>query len=143
MCVLCSGEELRGALTRGVWSPAHSVYTTGTRDIAIAEHRQRKDPTVLIAVNMHEGLDLKDGLARFLIIPKVLYTARDSWINERETMDSGYYSRQTAHVWCRRVAVSCVGRRIGRASTSWTAAFWGDEALSYRVSGVLSKGVLR
>ncbi len=71
-------------------------HTTGTRESAIAEHRQRKDPTVLIAVNMHEGLDLPDDLGRFLVIPKVLYTARDSWVNEREKMDPGYYGRQTA-----------------------------------------------
>lgn len=89
------------------------VSTTGTRDPAIDEHRQRTDPTVLIAVNMHEGLDLHDGLARFLIIPKVLYTARDSWINERERLDSGYYNRLTAA----RMVQAC--GRVVRGPEDW------------------------
>jgi Rad3-related DNA helicase len=91
--------------------------TTLTRDAAVAAHRQRTDPTVLIAVNMHEGLDLSDDLGRFLVIPKVLYTARDSWVNEREKLDTGYYGRQTAA----RMVQAC--GRVVRGPEDWAHIF--------------------
>jgi len=74
-------------------------------------------PTVLIAVNMHEGLDLADDLGRFLIIPKVLYTARDQWVNQRESLDSGYYRRQTAA----RMVQAC--GRVVRGPDDWAHIF--------------------
>jgi Rad3-related DNA helicase len=77
----------------------------------------RKDPTVLIAANMHEGLDLPDDLGRFLVIPKVLYTARDSWIDEREKLDPGYYGRQTAA----RMVQAC--GRVVRGREDWARIY--------------------
>ena len=79
----------------------------------MSEHLARTDPSVLIAVNMHEGLDLLGNLARFLIIPKVLYTARDSWVNERDKLDSGYSSRLTAA----RMVQAC--GRVVRGAEDW------------------------
>ena len=118
--VLCASYALAKDLTQALTPEfGHRLIasTTGTRDSAVAEHRERTDPTVLIAVNMHEGLDLKDGLARFLIIPKVLYTARDSWINEREALDSGYYNRLTAA----RMVQAC--GRVVRGPEDWARIY--------------------
>jgi Rad3-related DNA helicase len=118
--ILCASYALQKELAAALATEFGSrliVSSTGTRTDAVAEHKRRTDPTVLIAVNMHEGLDLSDGLARFLVIPKVLYTARDSWITERERLDSGYYNRLTAA----RMVQAC--GRVVRGPTDWARIY--------------------
>ena len=70
------------------------IHDSHNREAVVAEHRCSKGPTVLLGVNMHEGLDLCEDLARFLIVPKVLYPAYDAWVQERQKMDPGYYTRR-------------------------------------------------
>jgi Rad3-related DNA helicase len=114
--ILCASYALANQLSAALareFGPRLITSTTLTRDSAVSEHRHRTDPTVLIAVNMHEGLDLSGDLGRFLIIPKVLYTARDSWVNEREKLDPGYYGRQTAA----RMVQAC--GRVVRGTEDW------------------------
>ncbi len=118
--ILCASYALAKALTTAL-TPEFGyrliMSTTATRDTAVAEHRICTDPTVLIATNMHEGLDFRDGLARFLVIPKVLYTARDSWVNERELLDPGYYNRLTAA----RMIQAC--GRVVRGPKDWARIY--------------------
>jgi len=118
--ILCASYPLANQLTASLRKEFASrilTHTSGTRDSAVAEHRRRTDPTVLIGVNMHEGLDLPDDLGRFLVIPKVLYTGRDSWINEREKLDPGYYGRQTAA----RMVQAC--GRVVRGREDWARIY--------------------
>jgi len=118
--ILCASYALASQLTdllRKEFGSRILTHTSATRDTAVAEHRRRPDPTVLFGVNMHEGLDLPDNLGRFLVIPKVLYTGRDSWINEREKLDPGYYNRQTAA----RMVQAC--GRVVRGREDWARIY--------------------
>lgn len=76
-------------------------------------HRESNRSTVLLAVNMHEGLDLKDDLARFLIIPKVLFEGQDEWTKARERIDPGYRVRTVVA----RMVQAC-GRAV-RSADDW------------------------
>jgi Rad3-related DNA helicase len=89
------------------------VSTSPTRTQAMEAQKYGSGPTVLIAVNMHEGLDLPDECARFLVIPKVLYTARDSWTMSRDKLDPGYYGRLTTQ----RMVQAC--GRVVRGPKDW------------------------
>jgi Rad3-related DNA helicase len=114
--ILCASYSLANQLAvplRKEFRTRIVTHTSRTRDAAVLEHLQRTDPTVLIAVNMHEGLDLPGDLGRFLVIPKVLYTARDSWITRREELDPGHYGRQTAA----RMVQAC--GRVVRGPNDW------------------------
>jgi Rad3-related DNA helicase len=114
--ILCASYSVAAKLAdalRSEFGARILTHTSQTRDAAIRLHRQLRGPTVLIAVNMHEGLDLANDLGRFLIIPKVLYTARDQWVDQRESLDSGYYGRQTAA----RMVQAC--GRVVRGPDDW------------------------
>jgi Rad3-related DNA helicase len=111
--VLCASYPLAEGLyerLRREFGHRLLIHESHNRETVVAEHISSPKPTVLMAVNMHEGLDLRDDLARFLIIPKVLYPAYDAWARERQKMDPGYYSRVTAA----RMVQAC-GRAIRSA----------------------------
>jgi Rad3-related DNA helicase len=76
--------------------PRIITHTKDNGTEMISLHCESPEPTVLIGVYMHEGLDLKDDLARFLILPKVLYKSlKDPYVEERIKRDGDWYPRQT------------------------------------------------
>ncbi len=67
-----------------------------SKDEMLAEHARRTD-SVLVAPALHEGLDLKDDLARFAIIAKVPWPSLgDKVMKERASRDDRYYAWLTA-----------------------------------------------
>lgn len=66
-----------------------------SKDQAIQRHCEALRPTVLLGVHMFEGLDLRDDLARFVVIPKVPYPYRgDPYVAERRRRNTEWVSRQ-------------------------------------------------
>jgi Rad3-related DNA helicase len=124
--ILCASYKLASGLSerlRGEFGSRLLAHKSHNRDAVVAKHRIGSTPTVLLGVNMHEGLDLWGDLARFLIIPKVLYSACDSWVRERERLDPGYYQRLTAA----RMVQAC--GRVIRGPQDWAYIFVVDANL--------------
>lgn len=87
------------------------------RDALLFRHERSKDG-VLVAPAMHEGLDLKDDLARFQILLKVPYPNRgDPQIARRIELDPDWYNWQTA-----LKLVQSLGRGV-RSSTDWAVSY--------------------
>ena len=68
----------------------------GSREDAVARHCSSSDDTVILSPSMTEGLDLKEDLSRFQIIPKVPYPALDPYTKARMDRDPDWYQWQTA-----------------------------------------------
>jgi ATP-dependent DNA helicase DinG len=84
------------------------------KDEILARHCQFPKPTVLIGVATFEALDLKDDLARFLILPKIPYPyLGDPYIAERKNRDPHWHLRQTT------LAVVQACGRVVRTPTDW------------------------
>jgi Rad3-related DNA helicase len=97
--ILCASYQLQQDLARGLQRFANRLilHTPANREDAIKRHCECPEPTVLLGVSMAEGLDLKDDLARFLIIPKVPYPSlSDPYIKVRLDRDERWYARRTA-----------------------------------------------
>jgi Rad3-related DNA helicase len=94
--ILCASYAFQLRLYAGLkreFSQRLIMHTSEDRVEKIAEHCGTPKPTVLMGVDMHEGLDLKGDLARFLIIPKVLHVPRSGWGIRRDELDKGYLDR--------------------------------------------------
>ena len=126
--ILCASYDLQRelyALLADEFRDRLIIHTNekGAPAGAIEAHKRRKtEPTVLIGVEMHEGLDLKDDLARFLIIPKVLYRARNGWANGGTFLILDTVTVTLQLVRYKRVVVWFVARTITRTYTFWTGA---------------------
>jgi len=68
----------------------------GSREEAVARHCASPDDTVIISPSMTEGLDLKEDLSRFQIIPKVPYMALDPYTKARMERDPQWYQYMAA-----------------------------------------------
>jgi Rad3-related DNA helicase len=68
----------------------------GSREEAVARHCSSPEPTILLSPSMTEGLDLKDDLSRFQIIPKVPYPSLDPYTKARMERDPDWYQWQTS-----------------------------------------------
>lgn len=68
----------------------------GSRDDAVARHCASAEDSVILSPSMTEGLDLKEDLSRFQIIPKVPYPALDPYTKARMDRDPSWYQWQTA-----------------------------------------------
>lgn len=68
----------------------------GSREDAVSRHCSSSDDTVILSPSMTEGLDLKEDLSRFQIIPKVPYPALDPYTKARMERDPDWYQWQTA-----------------------------------------------
>ena len=92
-----------------------------SKDEMLAEHARRKD-SVLVAPALHEGLDLKDDLARFTIIAKVPWPSLgDKVMKERAARDDRYYSWLTA-----LKIVQSYGRAV-RSKDDWATTYIVDQ----------------
>lgn len=93
----------------------------GRKDEMLAEHARRKD-SVIVAPAMHEGVDLKDDLARFQIIAKVPWPSLgDKVIKERANRDDRYYAWLTA-----LKIVQSYGRSV-RSREDWATTYIVDQ----------------
>jgi len=94
--------------------PRILTHTAENKDEVIKKQCQSNAPTVLLGVFLHEGLDLKDDLARFLILPKVLYPyLGDPYVKERTNRNQDWYYRQTI------LAMVQAAGRVVRTPTDW------------------------
>ncbi len=92
-----------------------------SKDEMLEEHARRKD-SVIVAPAMHEGLDLKDDLARFQIICKVPWPSlADKVMKERAARDDRYYSWLTA-----LKLVQSYGRSV-RSKDDWATTYIVDQ----------------
>ena len=79
----------------------HRVLThnsdKGSRDIAVAEHVESQEPTILISPSLTEGLDLSGDLSRWQVITKTPYPPLgDLWVKTRMEADPEWYAMKTA-----------------------------------------------
>jgi hypothetical protein len=120
--ILCASYDLQKALYAllvGEFGDRLIIHTNekGAPAKAIDEHKRRTGPTVLMGVEMHEGLDLKNDLGRFLIIPKTLYRGISGWRKRREVLDPGYCDRDTRT----RMQQAC--GRVVRGKADWADVY--------------------
>jgi len=54
-------------------NPRFIFHTSETRDDALRQHIESKEPTIIVSPSMITGVDLKDDLSRFQIIMKIPY----------------------------------------------------------------------
>lgn len=98
--VLCASYKLQKDLAEGLKAEFNErIYTHNSddREYVLERFYKTDAPAVLFGVAMTEGLDLKDDLARFLIIPKVPYpNIGDPYVKARKEADRTWYDRQTA-----------------------------------------------
>ncbi len=78
----------------------------------------RKSNSVLLASGLHEGIDLKDELSRFQIIPKIPWPGtEDKFVKARMEIDKAYLSTQAALKLIQSYGRSC------RHKEDWTKTF--------------------
>jgi ATP-dependent DNA helicase DinG len=66
------------------------------RELALDEHLNSRDPTVLLTPSMTEGIDLVDHLARWQVICKIPYPyLGDPQVARRKELDPGWYQWRT------------------------------------------------
>jgi Rad3-related DNA helicase len=69
----------------------------GSRDETLRTHLESKAPTVLLSPSMTEGLDLRDDLSRFQVIPKIPFpNLADPYVKAKKERDPSWYQWQTA-----------------------------------------------
>jgi Rad3-related DNA helicase len=69
----------------------------GSRDEVLRQHLESTAPTVLLSPSMTEGLDLRDDLSRFQVIPKVPFpNLADPFVKAKKDRDPDWYQWQTA-----------------------------------------------
>lgn len=92
------------------------------RDKVLLQHCSATYPSVLLSPSMTEGIDLKDDLARFVIIPKMPYPSLgDPWVKRRLECDSDWYNFQVV-----KAVVQGCGRAVRHVN---------DRADSYILDG--------
>jgi len=81
------------------------AYGAG-RQTAYRLHLRRTHPTILLSPSMTEGVDLKDDLARFIVIAKCPYMSLgDKQVSERARIDREWYLMHTV-----RQVIQAAGR---------------------------------
>jgi len=69
----------------------------GSRDEVLRQHLESPMATVLLSPSMTEGLDLRDELSRFQVIPKVPFpNLADPFVKAKKDRDPSWYQWQTA-----------------------------------------------
>jgi len=96
----------------------------GSREDAVLRHCTSTEPTIILSPSMTEGLDLKDDLSRFQIIPKVPYPSLDPYTKARMDRDPDWYQWQTA-----LTLIQATGRSV-RSKTDKAHTWILDEGFS-------------
>lgn len=109
----------------------HSARFTYQRDFSdkdtMLEHHAVTDGSIIIAPAMHEGLDLRNDLSRFQIIPKIPYPNKfdDKQLYKRSEIDPRFYT------WLVAVKiVQSVGRSV-RSESDWASTYILDSSYSW------------
>jgi len=93
----------------------------GGKEEMLKEHAERTD-SVIVAPALHEGLDLRDDLARFAVIAKVPWPSMmDKVIKERMALDQKWYGWLTA-----LKTVQSLGRAV-RSKNDWAYSYIIDQ----------------
>jgi ATP-dependent DNA helicase DinG len=111
----CHSFELSKVLKYDVADPRFLFQDDfkGGKDEMLKVHGQSTD-SVIVAPALHEGLDLKDDLARFAVIAKVPWPSMmDKVIKERMALDQKWYAWLTSLKICQSL-----GRGV-RSKTDW------------------------
>jgi Rad3-related DNA helicase len=75
---------------------------------ALEQHRESRQPTVLLSPSMREGVDLPDDFLRFQIITKMPYPdLGDPWTAARQARDPRWYALETAKALVQAYGRSC------------------------------------
>jgi Rad3-related DNA helicase len=92
-------ERLVRQIVENVGSPRFvhlDMFPQRNKTLLLDAHAERPD-SVIVASAMHEGLDLRDDLARFQIIAKIPWpSTEDALVKARMELDGGYLPYQTA-----------------------------------------------
>jgi len=90
-------NKLLGYIRQQIRSPRFLFKEDFENVNALLDEHGRKPGSVIVAAGFHEGLDLKDDLARFQVILKVPYPdLSDKQIKRRMELDKRYYSYLTS-----------------------------------------------
>jgi ATP-dependent DNA helicase DinG len=123
----CHSQEFSDRLRNAMWDERRLIfYDNGDseeKEKALRRHCETKEPTVLVAQSMHEGLDLKGELSRFQVILKVPYPyLGDRYVQKRNTLNPAWFTWQTA-----LKLVQASGRSIrSEDDWAWTYVFDSD-----------------
>jgi len=115
--------KLSDILRKEIGSPRFLFQDTfdNNKKALLAEHARRTD-SVIVAPAFHEGVDLKDDLARFAILCKVPWPdLTDKVIKERMNRDDRFYAWLTA-----LKLVQSTGRCV-RSRADWATTYIIDE----------------
>jgi len=131
--------SLAMAIMSGVRSKRLILHEDGVNKMDILfRHSQKKD-AVILAPAFHEGIDLKDDLARFQAIVKVPYpSTQDKVVAIRMKDDKGWYEWQTMLKFCQSY-----GRSV-RHKDDWAVTYVVDsgfESFYFRCSWLMPKWV--
>lgn len=84
-------------LTNSKYSDRLMTHSSGTREEQLKAFMETTEPKVLISPSMTDGLDLKDDLARFVVIVKIPYLfLGDKQIKRRMEVDPEWYRCKAA-----------------------------------------------
>lgn len=93
----------------------------------VEEHRNGKEPTILISPALHTGIDLKDDDSRFQVVLKMPYPfLGDKWIELKRQADPNWYTYKTA-----LTLVQAYGRSI-RSKTDYADTYILDSNFQFK-----------
>lgn len=137
----CHSQEFSDRLRKAMWNEGRLIYydngDSKEKEEALKRHCESREPTVLVAQSMQEGLDLSGELSRFQVILKVPYPyLGDRYVQERNKRSPAWFTWQTA---LRLVQAS--GRSIrSEDDWAWTYVFDSDfKTLVGRAKAILPK----
>lgn len=137
----CHSQEFSDRLRNAMWDERRLIYygngDSDEKQEALRRHCESKEPTVLVAQSMHEGLDLRGELSRFQVILKVPYPyLGDLYVQKRNKLNPGWFTWQTA-----LKLVQASGRSIrSEDDWAWTYVLDSDfKTLIARARAILPK----
>lgn len=100
-------------------------HSSNTRQDVLKNFIAKEDNSVLVSVNMSEGIDLKDDISRFQIIVKAPYPYRgDPWIQLHYDRSAKWYKQQTI------IQIMQMCGRIIRSKEDWGVTYMIDQNIS-------------
>ena len=117
-------DEIQYAAPQRIYH--HNPESGDDRNQVIDAFQNDPKPSVLISPSITEGLDLKDGLARFAIIAKVPFGfLGDQWIKKRMNLSKEWYNRRAM------IDIIQGAGRVVRSSEDWGNTYILDESFRY------------
>lgn len=129
--LLCPSNEMLKYINRGLSAGARErlIMMYGReRMVAYQRHCDSDEPTVLAASGAWEGLDLRDDLARFAILPKLPRPALTPQVRARMDLERSWYDYRTMLKF-----IQGIGRSV-RSESDSAATYCLDRRLREEVS---------